>query len=74
MQNRQSVTGSMIGGIKSTQELIDFCAEKNIYPDCKIIEAHELDQTWELLAKGKAGGLRYVLDVKKSMKNQLHKL
>jgi len=66
---RQSIAGSAIGGIKATQELIDFCAEKNIYPDCKIMEAGDLDQIWDTLAKGDGDGLRYVLDIKKSLKN-----
>ena len=33
MLNRQSIAGSLIGGIKETQELINLCHEKNIYPD-----------------------------------------
>ena len=35
--NRRSFAGSPIGGIAQTQELLDFCARKNILPDCKMI-------------------------------------
>ena len=68
--NRQAIAGSIIGGIKSTQELIDFCAAKNVYPDCQMIEAKELDDVWDRLVKGDNDGLRFVLDIKKSLQNK----
>jgi len=35
----QSMAGSLIGGIKETQEVVDICHKHNIYPDCEMIEA-----------------------------------
>ncbi len=34
LTNRRSITGSSIGGIKETQEMLDYCAEKNIVSVC----------------------------------------
>jgi len=65
-----AVAGSLIGGMKSTQECVDFCAAKNIYPDCEMIEAKDLDATWDKLVQGGADGLRYVIDIKKSLENK----
>lgn len=70
MMNKQAIAGSIIGGIKSTQECVDFCAAKNIYPDCQMIEAKDLDATWDKLAKGENDGLRFVIDIKKSLENK----
>jgi len=35
--NRHSIAGSMIGGIKNTQEVLEFCAKHQIFPDTQII-------------------------------------
>jgi uncharacterized zinc-type alcohol dehydrogenase-like protein len=34
---RRRIAGSPIGGIRETQEMLDFCAEKNILPECEMI-------------------------------------
>lgn len=47
MFNRISIGGSLIGGIKETQECIDICHQHNIYPDCDLIEAKHIDWAWE---------------------------
>ena len=72
MMNRQTVAGSIIGGIRETQELIDFCNEKNVYPDCEMIEAKQLDWAWNQLVGDclNPDGIRYVIDVKKSLTNK----
>ena len=46
MFTRQSIAGSLIGGVAATQECIDLCFRHNIYPDCKIIEAKEINWAW----------------------------
>lgn len=72
MLNRHQIAGSIIGGIRETQELIDFCNEKNIYPDCEVIEANKIDWAWEQLTGAglNATGVRYVIDIKKSLANK----
>lgn len=69
MFNRLSIAGSLIGGIKETQEVVDLCFKHGIYPDCQVIEAKEIDWAWDKLINSNADGLRYVIDIKKSLQN-----
>lgn len=68
MFQRKTIAGSLIGGIESTQEVIDFCVKNNVYPDCSFVESKDIDECWKKLsdAKNDDGG-RYVLDIKKSL-------
>lgn len=70
MFNRFSISGSLIGGIKATQECVNFCNERNVYPDCQVIEADKIDWAWEQLNGSNADGVRYVIDIKKSLSNK----
>ncbi|TRZ39793.1 NAD(P)-dependent alcohol dehydrogenase [Niallia circulans] len=45
--HRRSFAGSMIGGIRETQEMLDFCAEHNIAPNIEIISADEIDEAYK---------------------------
>lgn len=68
MFSRKAVSGSLIGGIASTQECVDFCAKHGIYPDCETITADRLDEVWKELDVGSnATGKRYVIDIKASL-------
>lgn len=69
MFQRKSLAGSLIGGIKRTQELLDLCGEKNVTPDIELIEAKQLDETWEKLDKMNTTAVRYVIDIEASKKN-----
>jgi uncharacterized zinc-type alcohol dehydrogenase-like protein len=42
IKNRRCIIGSMIGGTKETQEMLDFCAEKNIVADVEVIPMQTL--------------------------------
>jgi uncharacterized zinc-type alcohol dehydrogenase-like protein len=68
--SRLSVSGSLIGGIKETQECIDLCAAKGIYPDCKTVEAKDIDWCWDQLTGSNPDGIRFVIDIKKSLENK----
>ena len=70
MFGRLSVSGSIIGGVEATQECVDFCAKHKVYPDCKVIEAKEIDWAWDELRKSNADGVRFVVDIKKSLENK----
>jgi uncharacterized zinc-type alcohol dehydrogenase-like protein len=70
MFNRFSISGSLIGGIKATQECVNFCNERNVYPDCQVIEADKIAWAWEQLNSSNADGVRYVIDIKKSLSNK----
>lgn len=59
---RRRIAGSLIGGIKETQDVLDFCAEHNIHPDCKIIRPDEVNEAFEHLKKGDVAH-RFVMDM-----------
>src|SRR4051812_20084956 len=44
---RRSFAGSAIGGIRETQEMLDFCAEHGIAAEIEVISADELNEAWE---------------------------
>lgn len=48
---RKTLTGSMIGGIAETQELLDFCAEKGILPDCETIAIQDINHAFERMER-----------------------
>ena len=70
MMNRLSISGSIIGGIKETQEMVDFCFKHKIYPECQSIEAKDIDWAWDQLEKTNPDGVRFVIDIKKSLENK----
>lgn len=59
---RKQLAGSAIGGIKETQELLDFCAEKDILPDCEIIAMADINQAYERMEKSDVK-YRFVIDM-----------
>jgi len=48
---RKSISGSLIGGIRETQEMLDFCGEHNITSDVEIIPIQKLNEAYERLLK-----------------------
>ena len=66
LYSRISISGSIIGGMGETQELIDFCDAKKIKPAIQIITWDKLAEVYEKLNKGNDSIVRYVLDVEKS--------
>ncbi len=47
LAGRKSYSGSMIGGIRETQEMLDFCAEHGIAPEIELIEAAQVNEAYE---------------------------
>ncbi|MFP7493945.1 NAD(P)-dependent alcohol dehydrogenase [Terribacillus saccharophilus] len=47
LSQRRTFAGSMIGGIRETQEMLDFCAEHNIVPEIEVISADRIDEAYE---------------------------
>ncbi|MEO5822705.1 MAG: zinc-binding dehydrogenase, partial [Vicinamibacteraceae bacterium] len=60
---RRSLAGSGIGGVKETQEMLDFCAEKNIVSDIELIPVQQVNTAYERMLKGDVK-YRFVLDMK----------
>ena len=63
LANRHSVEGSLVGGVAETQEMLDFCAEHNISPDCKIIHAKDASDQFKSMSAGESGAIRAVIDM-----------
>ncbi|MDH6242890.1 NAD(P)-dependent alcohol dehydrogenase [Mycobacterium sp. OTB74] len=53
---RRSISGSMIGGIPETQEMLDFCAEHDVTPEIEVIEASYVNEAYERVV---ASDVRY---------------
>ena len=62
-QFRRKIYSSLIGGIKETQEMLDFSVKHNIYPEIELIPISELDNAYKKVAQGKAN-FRFVIDMK----------
>lgn len=65
IHGQKSIAGSGIGGIKETQEMLEYSAEHSILPEIEIIAIQDINTAWESLAK-KQMAKRYVIDMKKS--------
>jgi uncharacterized zinc-type alcohol dehydrogenase-like protein len=59
---RKSVAGSLIGGIKETQEMLDFCAEHDIVADVEMIQMEEINKAWDRVMKSDVK-YRFVIDM-----------
>ncbi len=60
--NRRSFSGSMIGGMKETQRMLDYCAEHNIVSDIELIPIDKLADAYERVVKGDVK-YRFVIDM-----------
>lgn len=61
LTHRRSVAGSMCGGIRETQEMIDFCAEHGIGAQVELIEAGYIDEAFDRLVASDVS-YRFVID------------
>jgi uncharacterized zinc-type alcohol dehydrogenase-like protein len=59
---RRTLAGSLIGGIKETQEMLDFCAAHNIVSDIEMIAMKDIDQAYERMLKSDVK-YRFVIDM-----------
>jgi uncharacterized zinc-type alcohol dehydrogenase-like protein len=48
---RRSFSGSPIGGIAETQEMLDFCGEHNITADVEVIPIQKINEAYERMLK-----------------------
>ena len=61
MGQRRSYAASNIGGIRETQEMLDFCAEHNIAPEIELISAEDINTAYERVLKSDVR-YRFVID------------
>jgi alcohol dehydrogenase (NADP+) len=59
---RKTLSGSAIGGIAETQELLDFCADKGILAECEMTTIQQINEAYERMEKGDVR-YRFVIDM-----------
>ncbi|MFO7721207.1 MAG: NAD(P)-dependent alcohol dehydrogenase [Gillisia sp.] len=64
---RKRIAGSLIGGIKETQEMLDFCGKHNIVSDVEMIDIQNINHAYDRMIKSDVK-YRFVIDMK-SLKN-----
>jgi alcohol dehydrogenase (NADP+) len=62
IMKRKNLTGSLIGGIRETQEMLDYCAEKNITSDIEIVSIQQIEEAYERTLKADVR-YRFVIDM-----------
>lgn len=60
---RLSISGTSIGSIRETQEMLDFCGEHNIVSDVEVIALDQVEEAFERMLKGDVK-YRFVIDMK----------
>ncbi|OBH53617.1 NAD(P)-dependent alcohol dehydrogenase [Mycobacterium sp. E2479] len=61
---RRSLSGSNIGGIAETQEMLDFCAEHDVTPEIELIEPDYINEAYERVLSSDVR-YRFVIDISK---------
>jgi len=62
IMGRRSLAGSLIGGIKETQEMLDFCGKHNITSDIELIPISKINEAYERVIKADVK-YRFVIDI-----------
>jgi uncharacterized zinc-type alcohol dehydrogenase-like protein len=62
VSRRRSISGSMIGGIRETQEMLDYCAEHNIVSDVEVIPIQQINEAYDRMLKSDVR-YRFVIDL-----------
>ena len=62
LSGRRSMAGSMIGGVAETQEMLNFCGEKNIVSEIELIDANYVNEAYERTIKSDVR-FRFVIDI-----------
>ncbi|MDE1838557.1 MAG: NAD(P)-dependent alcohol dehydrogenase [Thaumarchaeota archaeon] len=60
---RRSLAGSLIGGIKETQEMLDFCAKNNIASEIELIPIQKVNEAYKRILNSDVR-YRFVIDIK----------
>jgi alcohol dehydrogenase (NADP+) len=60
---RRKLAGSMIGGIRETQEMLDYCADRNITSDVEVIPIRQVNEAYGRAVRGDVR-YRFVIDMK----------
>jgi uncharacterized zinc-type alcohol dehydrogenase-like protein len=61
VMGRRRLAGSLIGGIRETQEMLDFCAANGVASDIELIDAADINEAYERMLRGDVR-YRFVID------------
>jgi len=59
---RRSLAGTLIGGIRETQEMLDFCSQHGVLSDVEVIPIHKINEAYERVLKSDVR-YRFVIDI-----------
>jgi uncharacterized zinc-type alcohol dehydrogenase-like protein len=62
IMGRKSLSGSLIGGLAETQEMLDFCGQHNITSDIEMIRMNQINEAYERMLKSDVK-YRFVIDM-----------
>jgi uncharacterized zinc-type alcohol dehydrogenase-like protein len=62
ISGRRRLAGSLIGGIRETQEMLDFCAEHGVASDVEVIPIEKINEAYERMLKSDVR-YRFVIDI-----------
>lgn len=62
MINNRSIAGSLMGGLAATQELLDFCAERQIVPNCEMVDVRDINTAFKRMQSNDVK-YRFVIDM-----------
>lgn len=62
ISNNRAIGGSGVGGVPETVEMLDFCAEHQLYPEIETIRMDQVNTAWERMEKGDVR-YRFVIDM-----------
>jgi alcohol dehydrogenase (NADP+) len=65
---RRSLAGSLVGGIKETQEMLDFCAKHGVVAEAETIPIQEIETAFARMVKNDIK-YRFVVDMKSLKRN-----
>ena len=66
---RRQIAGSLIGGLKETQEMLNFCAKNHILSEIEIIPIQKINEAYERMLKNDVK-YRFVIDIASLKKNE----
>ncbi|MGC1708990.1 MAG: NAD(P)-dependent alcohol dehydrogenase, partial [Nitrosotalea sp.] len=66
---RRSLAGSLIGGIKETQEMLDFCSKNNIASEIEIVPIQKVNEAYKRILNSDVR-YRFVIDIKSLEQNR----
>jgi uncharacterized zinc-type alcohol dehydrogenase-like protein len=62
IMERRSLSGSLIGGIRETQEMLDFCAKHDVAADVEVIPIQKVNEAYERMLRNDVR-YRFVIDI-----------